>query len=131
MLAKIAASDYMTTRIISVTPETDVTQAIKKLLDHKITSVPVVDERGKLVGIFSEKDCMKVAVETAYNQSMGGKVKEFMTRDPIIINADTSLVDVAEKFQETAIRSFPVFQDGELAGMISRIDVLRAIAAIY
>lgn len=130
MLAKIAASDYMTTRIITVTPDTDVSHAIKKLLDHKITSVPVIDERGKLVGIFSEKDCMKVAVETAYNQSMGGKVSEFMTKDPLIISADTSLVDVAEKFQESPLRSFPVFQEGQLAGMISRIDVLRALVAM-
>lgn len=130
MLAKIAASDYMSTKLISVTPETDVLQAIQKLLDHKITSVPVLDERGKLVGVFSEKDGMKMVVETAYNQSMGGKVSEFMTKDPIIISAETSLVDVAEKFQETTVRSFPVFYEGELAGMISRIDVLRALIAI-
>jgi CBS domain-containing protein len=131
MLAKIAASDYMSTKLITVTPDTDVSQAIKKLLDHKITSVPVLDERGKLAGIFSEIDCMKVAVEAAYNQSMSGKVMEFMTKDPIIVSADTSLVDVAQRFQETQVRSFPVFQAGELVGMISRIDVLRAIASMH
>lgn len=130
MLAKIAVSDYMSTRIITVTPDTDVSQAIKKLLDHKITSVPVVDERGKLVGVFSEKDGMKVVIDSAYNQNMAGKVKEFMTKDPVIISAETGLVDVAEKFQDTTARSFPVFKDGELAGMISRIDVLRALIAI-
>lgn len=130
MLAKIAVVDYMSTKIITVTPDTDISQAVKKLLDHKVTSVPVVDERGKLVGIFSEKDGMKVFVESAYNQSMAGKVGEFMTKDPMVINADASLVDVATQFQETPTRSFPVFQNGELVGMISRIDVLRALAAM-
>lgn len=130
MLAKIAVVDYMSTKMITVTPDTEISQAVKKLLDHKITSVPVVDERGKLVGIFSEKDGMKVFVESAYNQSMAGKVGEYMTKDPQIVNVDASLVDVANQFQETPTRSFPVFKNGELVGMISRVDVLRALAAI-
>jgi CBS domain-containing protein len=130
MIAKIAVADYMSTKIISITPDTELSQAVKKLLDCKVTSLPVVDERGKLVGIFSERDGMKVYVESVYNQSMDGKVSEFMTKHPIIINADESLVDVAAKFQETSTRSFPVFQHGELVGMISRIDVLRALTAM-
>lgn len=130
MLAKIAVNDYMSNKIITVTPDTEISQAVKKLLDHKVTSLPVVDERGKLVGVFSEKDGMKVFVESAYNQSMAGKVGEFMTKDPQVVSADASLVDVATKFQETPTRSFPVFQNGELVGMISRIDVLRALAAM-
>ncbi|WP_446807882.1 CBS domain-containing protein [Methylomonas sp. 2BW1-5-20] len=130
MLAKIAVVDYMSTKLVTVTPDTEISHAVKILLDHKVTSVPVVDELGKLVGIFSEKDGMKVFVESAYNQSMLGKVGEFMTKDPQMVNADASLVDVATKFQETPTRSFPVFQNGEFVGMISRIDVLRALLAI-
>ena len=130
MLAKIAVNDYMTNKIITVTPDTDISHAIKKLLDHKVTSLPVVDERGKLVGVFSEKDGMKVFVESAYNQSMAGKVGEYMTKDPHVVSADASLVDVATQFQQSPTRSFPVFQNGELVGMISRIDVLRALTAI-
>lgn len=129
MLAKIAAADYMSTNIVKVSPDTEVSQAIKILLDHKITSMPVVDQRGKLMGIFSERDGMKVVVESAYNQSMDGKVSDIMGKSPIIIDADESLVDVAAKFQETSTRSFPVFQEGELVGMISRVDVLRALLA--
>lgn len=127
MLAKIAAADYMSTKIVTVTANTEISQAIRKLLDHKITSMPVIDDHGKLVGVFSEIDGMRVVVESAYNQSMEGNVGEFMSKDPLVINADASLVDVAAKFQETQIRSFPVFQNGELVGMISRIDVLRAL----
>ncbi|QPK64626.1 CBS domain-containing protein [Methylomonas sp. LL1] len=129
MLAKIAVADYMSTHLVTVLPETDVAQALTKMLDHKVTSVPVVDHHGKLVGIFSEKDGMKVVIESAYNQSMTGKVSEFMSTDPQVIDVEDSLVDVAAKFQNTSIRSFPVFKDGALAGMISRVDVLRALVS--
>ncbi|MCQ8181121.1 CBS domain-containing protein [Methylomonas sp. SURF-1] len=130
MLAKIAVADYMSAKMITVTPDTQITQAVKKLLDHKVTSLPVVDERGKLVGVFSEKEGMKVFVGSAYNQTLEGTVGEYMNKDPQLVNGDDSLVDVAAKFQESATRSFPVMQNGELAGMISRIDVLRALLAI-
>lgn len=130
MLAKIAVNDFMSSKMITVTPDTEISHAIKKLLDHKVTSLPVVDERGKLVGVFSEMDGMKVFVESAYNQSGAGKVGEFMTKEPQVVNADASLVDVATQFQASPTRSFPVFQNGELVGVISRIDVLRALTAM-
>lgn len=130
MLAKIAVADYMSKHPVTVNPDTDVSLAFKTMLDHKVTSVPVVDSHGKLVGIFSEKDGMKIVVESAYNQSMAGTVQEFMTADPLVVDAEESLVDVAAKFQHTPIRSFPVFQNGAMVGMISRVDVLRALVSV-
>lgn len=131
MLAKIAVADYMSKHPITVSPDTEVSLAFKKMLDHKITSVPVVDSHGKLVGIFSEKDGMKIVIESAYNQSMTGKVSEFMTPAPLVVDVEESLVDVAAKFQNSPIRSFPVFQDGAMVGMISRVDVLRALVSAH
>lgn len=130
MLAKITVADYMTTRLITLTKDTDVIDAIKKLLDHKITCAPVIDERGHLLGMFSEKDGMRVFLESVYNQGMSGKVGDFMTVKPIIIEAESSIVDLAEKFQQSSVRSFPVFEDSELVGIISRTDLLRALASI-
>ena len=127
MLAKIAVANYMAEHITTVTPETDITVAFRKMLDHKVTSMPVLDGQGKLVGIFSEKDGMKVVVESVYNQSMAGKVGEFMSTELKVVDAEDSLVDVAARFQNTHIRSFPVFRNGEMVGLISRVDVLRAL----
>lgn len=129
MLAKIAVSDYMSKHLVTVTPQTEVTAAIKTMLEHKVTSVPVVDDQGKFLGIFSEKDGMKIVVESAYNQSMAGKVEDFMTTEAMVIDAEESLVDVAAKFQNSSIRSFPVFQQGVMVGIISRVDVLRSLMA--
>jgi len=74
MLAKITVADYMSKRLVTLTKETNVIDAVKKLLDHKITSAPVVDQQGRLLGMFSEKDVMQVVLQSAYNQSMSGKV---------------------------------------------------------
>lgn len=130
MLAKITVSDYMTTRLITLGSDTNVIDAIKKLLHHRITSAPVVDGHGHLLGMFSEKDGMKVFLESVYNQGMSGKVGDYMSTDLIKVDAEASIVEVAEKFQSTNVRSFPVFEEGGLAGIISRTDVLRALASI-
>jgi CBS domain-containing protein len=130
MLAKIVVEDYMTKKLITLTKDTNVITAIKKLLDHKITSAPVIDAKGQLIGVFSEKDGMRVFLESVYDQGMSGKVGEFMTTEIISVDAMLSIVDLAEKFQKNSIRSFPVFRDGELVGVISRTDVLKALVAI-
>ena len=130
MLAKITVADYMAKRLITLTTDTDVIDAIKKLLDHKITSAPVIDSKGLLIGMFSEKDGIKVFLESVYNQGMSGKVGDYMTTDTISVDANSSIVDLAEKFEKSSIRSFPVFQDGEFVGVISRVDVLKALVAI-
>lgn len=131
MLAKITVADYMSKRLVTLTKDTNVIDAVKKLLNHKITSAPVIDQQGRLLGMFSEKDVMRVVLESAYNQSMGGKVGEYMTSETISVNADSSIVDLAEKFQQSSVRSFPVFQDADLVGIVSRTDVLRALASIH
>ncbi|MDP2901601.1 MAG: CBS domain-containing protein [Methylovulum sp.] len=129
MLTKITVADYMTKRLVTLTPDTNVIQAIEKLLAHKITCAPVINQQGHLLGMFSEKDGMKVFLETVYNQGMSGKVSEFMTTDTVSVDAESSIVDLAEKFQPSSVRSFPVFQNSELVGIISRTDILKALVA--
>ncbi len=130
MLAKITVADYMTRRVITLTKDTHVIDAIKKLLENKVTSAPVVDEQGRLIGLFSEKDSIKVFLESVYNQGMAGKVGDHMSTGTISVDADSSIVELAEKFDHSSVRSFPVFEDGKFVGMISRTDVLKALIAI-
>ncbi|MDD5124591.1 CBS domain-containing protein [Methylovulum sp.] len=130
MLAKITVSDYMSKRLVTLTPDSNVIDAIKKLLDHKITCAPVIDQRGHLLGMFSEKDGMKVFLESVYNQGMSGKVGDYMSTDTISVDAESSIVDLAEKFHPSSVRSFPVFHAGEFVGIISRTDVLKALVSI-
>ena len=130
MLAKITVADYMTKRLVTLTKDTNVIDAIKKLLDNKITCAPVIDSNGQLIGMFSEKDGLKVFLESVYNQGMSGKVGDYMTTETISVDATSSIVDLAEKFQKSSVRSFPVFQNGVFIGVISRVDVFKALVAI-
>ena len=95
MLAKITVADYMAKRLVTLTKDTNVIDAIKKLLDHKITCAPVVDAKGHLIGMFSERDGMKVFLESVYNQGMSGKVGDYMSTDTISIESTSSIVDLA------------------------------------
>lgn len=130
MLAKITIADYMTKNIMTVKADVDALTAIKQLLSHKITCAPVLDQSGKLIGMFSEVDCMKVVLSASYNQGMSGKVEEYMTKEIISVDAESSIVDLADKFQDSSLRSYPVFQDKSLVGIVSRTDVLKAIVSI-
>ncbi len=130
MLTKITIADYMTEHVFTLKKDTGVMEAIKSLLSHKVTAAPVVDDNGRLLGIFSEKDSMKVVLATAYNQGMSGTVGEFMTTDTISVNAEDSIVDLAERFLDTSVRTFPVFNDGDFVGVVTKTDVLRALTAI-
>ncbi len=129
MLAKITVADYMTKHLVKLSPDMNVIDAIQRILDHKITGAPVIDAQGKVIGVFTERDGIKVVLEAAYNQSGTGKVAEFMTDQVVHVEAETSIVDLAEKFQGSSVRSFPVYKDKNLVGIISRTDVLRALTS--
>lgn len=131
MLKKIAVKEYMSSNPITFKPDTDVYQAIRKLLEHKITGAPVVDEQGNVLGSFSEMDCMRIALTSSYYEDMGGKVSEYMSTDIKFVDADTSIVDVAEMFINSKLRHFPVVEEDRLIGVISRVDVLQALLALY
>ncbi len=131
MLAKITIADYMSKNILSLKPETNAIVAINQLLDHKITCAPVLDPAGKVLGMFSEVDCMKVVLETSYNQGMSGSVSDYMSKSVISVEAESSIVDLAEKFKASSVRSFPVFDGHDLVGVVSRTDILKALVSIH
>jgi len=130
MLAKITIADYMTSHLLTLKHDTDVSVAIKLLLSHQITSAPVLDDAGKFIGMFSEKDYMKVVLETSYNQGLSGVVSDFMSDDLASVSADASIVDLAEKFEQSTERSYPVFDEHDLIGIVRRTDVLKALVSI-
>ena len=130
MLANISVREYMTPNPIVFRPNMDVYEAIRKLLDQRTTGAPVVDDHGKVIGAFSELDCLRIVVTSAYYEDMGGKVSEYMTQDVTVVDADASIVEVAELFAKSNLRHFPVMEDDKLVGVISRVDVLKALVAI-
>ena len=119
--------NYMARDLISFHPDTDVLDAIHELVKQRIAGAPVVDHHGELIGMLSELDCMKVALEASYYGQRGGPVSEYMTTDVETVDSDMNIVDLAERFRKSSFRRFPVVKDGRLVGQISRRDVLRAL----
>ena len=125
------AKDYMSTELVTFTPDTDIHRAIKVLLEKRISGAPVVDERGDLVGILSKKDCLRVAFSASYHKELGGPVSEYMSRDVQTVEAGADIVEVAEKFVKGPYRRFPVMDNGRLVGQLSRHDILKAIEQLW
>ena len=127
MKAAIRVRNYMTTKLVTVTTDTEVMRAVHLLVDHDISGVPVVDAEGRLVGILTERDCIDVALNAGYFDEAGGSVADYMSRIVETAGPDDSLLDVADRFRNSSYRRFPVVEDGKLIGLISRRDVLTAL----
>ncbi|HIG79658.1 MAG TPA: CBS domain-containing protein [Cycloclasticus sp.] len=133
MLKSVLIKEFMATNLSTFTPDMEISEAIKFLNTHKISGAPVVDDRGNLVGILSEKDCMQVALQSTYYEDwVGGSVSEYMTVDVKTVPDTASVVDLADKFVKTAYKRYPVLnEEGDLVGQISRSDVLRALDKLW
>jgi CBS domain-containing protein len=118
---------FMTTNLITFSPDTLIETAIESFLTNKISGAPVVDIDGKLIGILSEKDCMKTLFEASYYNNLGGYVKEYMSINVTTIDVNDTLSNVADNFMKSRFRRFPILEGDKLVGQISRRDVLRAI----
>jgi CBS domain-containing protein len=124
---------YMATNLVTFTPEMSVIEAIDILLDKKISGAPVLNDKRELVGVLSEKDCLRIIIESSYhNQPTSlGKVADYMSKNIKSVSQDKDVLDIANEFLNTYYRRFPVVdKDGRLVGQISRRDILRAAQKI-
>lgn len=148
------AMDVMTGNVITVTPETSVQDLAKLLSQHGISGVPVVDAANRLVGIVSEGDLLHRTetgterraqirrtrwfdglmsdqnVARDYLKSHGRQVSDVMTRDVITVEETTELAEVADLLETKRIRRVPVVRDGAVVGIVSRANLVRALAMV-
>lgn len=122
--------DYMAKTLVTFKPDTDVLDAVHLLVNKRIAGAPVVDDAGNLIGMLSELDCMKVALQAGYHGHFGGPVSDFMSDGVQTVDGEMNIIDLAQEFAETSYRRFPVMRNNRLIGQISRRDVLRALEFI-
>jgi predicted transcriptional regulator len=127
MLAPLKVKDYMSGTTVTFTPDMDVLKAIHQLVEFKISGAPVIDHHGNMIGFLSEKDCMKVALQASYQSEAGGLVKDFMRPSIETVDYETSIIEVAERFLDTAYKCFPVIKDNRIVGSITRQNILKAL----
>ena len=118
---------YMTTRLITLSEDLDVYFAISLLLKNKISGAPVINKKNELVGILSEKDCLRVFANGSFHNMPGGLVNNFMTKAVATVYPEMDLFMVADIFLKHNYRRMPVVSGKNLVGQISRRDVLCAI----
>jgi CBS domain-containing protein len=142
------AADVMTSEVITVGEDASVQEAAKLMTEHGISAVPVIDRAHRVVGMVSEGDLLHRA-ETGterrrswwldlvastnqlageYVKSHTGKVKDVMTRDVISVIEETPLADIAILLETNRIKRVPVLRNGKLVGIVSRANLVRALA---
>lgn len=114
--------------LVTVSPDQSIYEVIDLLISKRISGAPVLDANRKLVGIISERDCLRIIVDQAYHNQphIAPKVSDYMTREVKTLSPESTVVDAATEFLNSAIRRMPVVENGVLIGQISRIDILRA-----
>jgi CBS-domain-containing membrane protein len=142
------ARDIMTRLVCTVEPATPVARVATLLLEHGISAVPVVDSERRVVGIVSEGDLIHRpesgtgiarsrwlalladphALAREYAKTHGAQAADVMTRDVLSVDEDTSVAEIAAIFDKQRVKRVPVLADGRLVGIVSRADLIRAVA---
>ena len=146
----IKAKDIMTRDVVTVTPDTDILQAAKRLLENHFNGLPVVDDEGKLLGILCQDDLIvqqkRVPLPSVFTlldgmiplfsgkqmekeveKMVAMKVSEAMTPNPRTVDPETAIEDIATIMVRKNIHTLPVLEEGKLVGVIGKEDVLRTL----
>lgn len=124
------ARDLMARNLVTFTPETLLFDAVATLLARDISGAPVVDRDGRLVGLLSEFDCLRVIATGEfydYGYYAETTVADLMTRPDHTINPSLDLWAIAAEFVRLRVRRLPVLENGRLIGQVSRRDLLAAL----
>jgi CBS domain-containing protein len=144
------ALDVMTVDPVFISPDASIVEAIRVMLQRKFSGLPVVDSTGTLVGIITEGDLLR-RTETGtqrkrprwiefligsgklaneYVHASGRVVREVMTYDVRTVTEDTPLDEIVQKMERYQIKRLPVVRGGKLVGIVTRANLLRALASV-
>lgn len=115
-------------QIITFKPDQLIQDVIAIIIEKKISGAPVLNDEHRLVGMISEKDCLRIIVDQAYYNMPAEtrKVSDYMTVKVETLSPKTNIVEAANAFLNSPIRRFPVVENGMLIGQVSRRHILQA-----
>ena len=115
-------------RIITFKPDQPIQEVIATIINKKISGAPVLNDEHHLVGMISEKDCLRLIIDQAYYNMPAEtrKVSDYMTVNVQTLSPKTNIVEAATEFLNSPIRRFPIVENGMLIGQVSRRHILKA-----
>ena len=120
--------EYMDRFVETLSPDTDIMDAVDFLLEKRVTGALVADGKGKLVGILTESDCLKLlTLGGPDHDAPRGKVKDFMTAKVETIPPTMDIYYAAGLFLSKNFRRMPVVEGGRIVGAVTQFDILRAV----
>ena len=123
--------EYMDAVVPTLSPETRIMKAVDFLLRHRVTGAPVVDSGGRLLGIITETDLLKLVTAGIQGQPpTEATVAEYMTTDVMTVPPTVDIYYVAGIFLKNKFRRLPVVKGGKIVGAITRFDLLRVIRTL-
>src|SRR5262245_31478566 len=142
--------DVMTSPVLSVEPDTAILEAVRIMLQRHISGLPVIDKDGHLVGMVTEGDFLRRSetgtqrrrphwleflmgpgrLADEYTRSHGRKIQDIMTSDPVRVTEDTSLDEVVRTMEKRRIKRLPVMSDNDVVGIVTRANLVHALAGV-
>jgi len=127
------ALEFMSQLLFVVHPDDDIFEAIDALVARGFSGSPVIDEKSHLIGILTDKDCLRIVSHSAYEGSpeglRSGKVSDFMSPVKSTLEPQMDMFVVAGIFLQSNFATLPILEEGKVIGVINRRDVLRGIQA--
>lgn len=126
----LTVDEVMSYPVISISPEESVHEAVLQMVKHDISSLIVLDEEGKDIGIITERDVIEKVVAKSKNPRVVS-VGNVMSNPLKKISSDSSIVEALDKMRRSRIKKLGVERGGRLVGIVSERDLVYAIPAIY
>lgn len=122
-------SEIMSTKVFTLDPDMHISEAIDLLLYRKASGAPVVDNEGRLIGILSEKDCLRVLSNETWDgeATVHGRVRDYVSTVKQAVEPQMDLFSAAQRFLHCHFATLPVVEGDRLVGIITRQDMLRGI----
>ncbi len=124
------AADLMQRKLHTVADDAPIEKAVRLLLEKGYAAVPVIDKGGKLVGLVSEHDCVRVLSEAIAERWPSGLVRNHMTTDLETVAPTEDILALATRFTQGRHRRLLVVENGQLVGLIARRDLMRGLEAM-
>lgn len=127
MTPDILVRDHMRPVTHAFSPKTSMKDIVKTLVKHHLVGAPVIGEDKKLIGFITEKDCIKEMLNDSYYSQDHQVAEDIMRKDPLFVTPDQDIIKLAEEMTGNRPKMYPVIEDDEVVGIITRADVLKAL----